>query len=167
MGRLARKVHRRGAGTDGGPRQRLRSWYVLFFQIPHLPEWLLGRSGFWALRRSLTATSLPGTFSPTDLARYRDAWSQPGALSAMVSWYRAVFGLNRGRLRRAAFRRIQAPGLILWGERDVALEVVLAEQSLAWLERGRIIRFPGATHWLHQEYPGEINRHLIRFFNDE
>jgi epoxide hydrolase 4 len=150
--------------AGGDPRQMLRSWYILFFQLPRLPEWLLSRSGFRALRRMLVATSRPGTFGPVDLTRYRDAWSRPGALPAMLGWYRTGYGPNRERLRRVAFRRLRSPGLILWGDRDVALRPELAQQSLAWLEHGRLVRFPEATHWVHQESPDEINHHLLEFF---
>src|SRR5580658_7680689 len=68
------------------PRQMLRSWYMLFFQIPRLPELLFAQNG----TRTLLRTSRPGTFSPEDLDRYREAWSQPGALTAMINWYRAL-----------------------------------------------------------------------------
>jgi epoxide hydrolase 4 len=151
--------------AGGDPRQMLRSWYVLFFQIPGLPEWLLSRSRFRGLRRMLLTTSRPGTFSPADLARYGDAWSRPGALSAMLGWYRIGFGPNPLRLRKQIFRRIGTPGLILWGDRDVALRPEMAERSLSWLEHGRLVRFPDATHWVHQEYPEEINRHLLEFLS--
>jgi epoxide hydrolase 4 len=68
------------------PRQMLRSWYMLFFQIPMLPEFLFLRDG----TRRLLRTSRKGAFSPEDLERYREAWSQPGALTAMINWYRAL-----------------------------------------------------------------------------
>ena len=66
----------------------LRSSYVAFFQLPLLPEaWL--RAGDHALLRwMLTATSRPGAFDDATLEVYRRAWSQPGALRAMLDWYR-------------------------------------------------------------------------------
>jgi pimeloyl-ACP methyl ester carboxylesterase len=82
--------------------QRRRSRYILFFQLPWLPEWRLRRNDFAGLARALTATSRRGTFSPEDLARYREAWRQPGALTAMLNWYRAACGARRAARRACA-----------------------------------------------------------------
>jgi pimeloyl-ACP methyl ester carboxylesterase len=56
------------------------------------------------------------------------------------------------------------PTLMLWGERDPALHVDLAVESLRWLDQGRLIRFPQATHWLHEDLPGEVTRLLMEHF---
>ena len=143
-------------------RQYLRSWYIGLFQIPKLPEWGLRRDDFAVMRRMLRATVRPAAFSDEDLARYVEAWSQPGALSAMLGWYRAV-GRTRQQLEasRAEFSRIAAPALILWGERDIALGVELAEASLAYLADGRLVRFPNSSHWLPAELPDEVTRHIL------
>lgn len=66
-----------------------KSWYVFFFQIPRLPEWSSRRNNYQLMARALTGSSRPGTFSADDLAEYRQAWSQPGTLTAMLNWYRA------------------------------------------------------------------------------
>ena len=70
-------------------RQLRRSQYILFFQIPLLPEWLLARDDYRALTVTLQRSSRPGAFSEDDLDRYRTAYDQPGALAGMLSWYRA------------------------------------------------------------------------------
>ncbi|MGH2524046.1 MAG: alpha/beta fold hydrolase, partial [Anaerolineales bacterium] len=149
-------------------RQLLRSWYIFFFQIPRLPEWLLSRNNFALLRQGMKASSLLGAFTDEDLDRYARAWAQPGALSAMLGWYRAVMqtGLSPSRTR-GLVHRIKVPTLILWGEHDPALEVALAEQSMAWLDDGKLIRFPEATHWVHEDLPEEITQHLLRHFGSE
>src|SRR5438270_403059 len=71
-------------------RQYMRSWYIAYFQLPRLTEWSLSRNHFALLRRGLQRTSLPGAFTDEDLERHVEAWSQPGALAAMLGWYRAV-----------------------------------------------------------------------------
>jgi len=73
------------------PRQLWRSRYVVYVQPPRLPEWLLARDDFRLLVRVLEQAR-PGTFSPADLRRYREAWSRPGAPTAMLNWYRALPG---------------------------------------------------------------------------
>src|SRR5260370_10408307 len=69
----------------------LHSWYMFFFQLPWLPEALFCAFNFRVGVRALLRSSRPGTFTPEDLAQYRSAWSQPGSLTGMVNWYRALF----------------------------------------------------------------------------
>ena len=73
------------------PRQMLRSWYGLFFQLPWLPEQVFSAANFKLGTSSLLLTSRDGTFTLDDLAHYREAWSPPGAITAMLNWYRALF----------------------------------------------------------------------------
>ncbi|MEP7359318.1 MAG: alpha/beta hydrolase, partial [Anaerolineales bacterium] len=108
-------------------RQYLRSWYIALFQIPRLPEWLLGRGDFAVLRQLRHATTRPEAFTEEDIERYASAWAQPGALAAMLGWYRAAGRSGRQVMAtRADFETIHPPTRILWGARDVALGVELA-----------------------------------------
>ncbi|GEO36248.1 alpha/beta hydrolase [Skermanella aerolata] len=140
------------------PTQMLRSWYILFFQIPGLPEALLRAGGYRMARRLLTGTSRGDAFSRHDLDHYQEAWSRPGALTAMINWYRAL--RKRRKLRS---ERVRVPTMILWGERDTALEFPLALAALRRCDQGRLFRFPNATHWLQHEEPEDVN-HLLRAF---
>ena len=76
------------------------------------------RAGDYAwLANGLTGSSRPGTFSDADLAHYRRAWSQPGALTAMLAWYRAV------RLQQPPTAlRVEVPVQVIWGDRDRFLD---------------------------------------------
>jgi pimeloyl-ACP methyl ester carboxylesterase len=74
------------------PRQMLKSWYVFFFQLPGLPEAHLKRGNWRPLCRALQKTNRPGIFTENDLDEYRRAWSEPGAIKAMINWYRACRG---------------------------------------------------------------------------
>jgi pimeloyl-ACP methyl ester carboxylesterase len=146
-------------------RQYLRSWYFLMFQIPRLPEWLLGRRDFALLRQLRHATQRPDAFTETDIERYVQSWRQPGALTAMLGWYRAARVSGRQvEETRKQFEVIQPPTLILWGERDVALGVDLAEASVSYLANGRLVRFPQSSHWLLAELPDQVNAHLLQHF---
>ena len=141
------------------PRQALKSWYVAFFQLPSLPERALSASGFWVLRRVLRRTSRAGTFSGEDFRHYREAWAEPGALTAMLNWYRAL----RLRPASAAPGRIRAPVRVIWGDRDAFLDRGLAEAGAALCDQGEIFHLPEATHWLQHEEPAAVNRLLIDF----
>jgi pimeloyl-ACP methyl ester carboxylesterase len=139
-----------------------RSWYALFFQLPGLPELLLRAHRFAAMRRMLRVSAAhPNTFTAEDLARYVEAWSQPGALTAMLNWYRAVL---QGGTRYANQERVRVPTLILWGERDIALVSDLAEMSLAYCDDGRLVRFPEASHWVQHEAAERVTSRMAAFF---
>lgn len=142
------------------PAQFLRSWYVFFFQLPRLPEAMFRRRDWQRLARALEQTSRPGTFTEADLDHYRRAWSEPGAITSMVHWYRAAL---RHPPRPMADPRVRVPTLILWGARDHFLARDLAERSLALCDAGRLEWFEGATHWVQHEEPERVNRLLIDF----
>ncbi len=143
--------------------QMRRSLYALYFQLPGLPELSL-RLGHWrgaalAMRRS----ALPQAFTDEDIAEYKQAWSQPGALTAMLNWYRAA---ARYQPHIASDMRVRVPTLILWGVKDVALTYRMARPSLDYCAKGNLIFFPEATHWLQHEEADEVNRHLVSFISN-
>ena len=144
-------------------RQFLRSWYIYFFQLPVLPERFFAAFDFRAGARALVRSSRPGTFSEDDLAQYRAAWSQSGALTAMINWYRALF---RHRVRFPD-RTVHVPTRILWGERDAFLLAEMAQQSLRYCAKGELFTFAEATHWLLHEEPARVSELLIDFFRSE
>ncbi|MFN2147109.1 MAG: alpha/beta fold hydrolase [Anaerolineales bacterium] len=141
-------------------KQRLRSGYILFFQIPWLPERLLGMNRAAGLMRLLKSSSRAGSFPGETLDLYRQAWLQPGAIAGMLAWYRAAL-----RFSRQTFlgQRIAAPTLILWGEKDVALGCEMARMSLEWCDDGRLIGFPTASHWVQHDESEAVNQHLLQF----
>jgi epoxide hydrolase 4 len=76
--------------------QALRSWYAGFFQLPWLPERLLAAADFWLLARALRdGTARRGAFDDAEIARHRATWRRPGALTAMVQFYRAALRAAR------------------------------------------------------------------------
>ncbi len=140
------------------PGQMLRSYYVGIFQIPVLPERRLSAQDGLVLRRAMTGSSRPGSFPEEDLRRYVEAWLQPGAMTAMLNWYRALV-----RLPRRPAERVRAPTLILWGRRDHALQPGLAEASLDLCDDGRIVWLPEATHWVQHDEAEAVNAALTAF----
>lgn len=145
------------------PAQLLRSWYIAAFQMPGLPETLLGLGRGRPLARSLRTTSRPGTFPEADLDEYRRAWSQPGALRAMVDWYRAGI---RARPPIPADPTIEVPVRILWGARDAFLGIGLAHAALELCRNGRLDILDDASHWLHHEEPDRVNQILLEFLDE-
>jgi pimeloyl-ACP methyl ester carboxylesterase len=141
-------------------RQLRRSWYMFFFQLPFIPETAFSAFNFRLGVRSLVRSSRPGTFSPEDLAQYRAAWSQPGALTAMINWYRAAFR-HRSKFPDST---VHVPTRILWGERDAFLLSEMAHDSLRYCDSAELYTFANASHWLQHEEPARVSELLIDFF---
>ena len=132
--------------------QRLKSWYVLAFQLPKLPE-SVAKAGNWRLPvRSMRGTSNPGTFDDEDFRRYRRAWNREGVFEAMVNWYRAVV---RDRPEPET-TRVDVPTLVIWGANDRFLEKRMAGGSVEHCADGRLLTVDGATHWVVHEEPHRV-----------
>lgn len=147
------------------PEQRKKSWYVFFFQIPFFVEWVLSRSDYRNMARMLVGSGRKSTFSRSDIEEYRKAWSQPGALTAMLNWYRSIFRNSVKYVLRGQVpaRRVKVPTLILWGRNDVALSHEMVQPSLNLCDMGRSVMFEKATHWVQHDEAEAVNKHLIEF----
>jgi pimeloyl-ACP methyl ester carboxylesterase len=146
--------------------QRKKSWYVFFFQIPWFVEWVLSKNNFEYLARTLTQSGRKNTFTEEDVAEYKKAWSQKGALTGMLNWYRAIMrrGLSSAlRRKKSAARRVQVPTLMLWGKHDVALSSEMAQPSIDLCDQGQLTFFDKATHWVQHDASEEVNQKLIEF----
>jgi epoxide hydrolase 4 len=155
------KVFGKTFNTD--PQQRRKSWYMAFFQLPFLPEFMLGLGNTNGLARALKTTSRPGTFSDADIAEYRIAWAQPGALTAMLNWYRAAF---KTPPKQQPDPRVTVPTLILWGKQDNVLKWEMAQASVELCDDGRLVYFDEATHWIAHEEPERVNTLISEFFKE-
>ncbi len=138
-------------------RQLRRSWYVALFQVPMLPERLLAARGGALVRRMFAQASLP----PDVLAIYADQVGEPGAATAMLNWYRA---LRIDRPSTAALARsIEVPTLLIWGEQDVALDLICLDGTARYVRDLTLRRLPGVSHWVQQDAPAQVNCLLRQF----
>jgi pimeloyl-ACP methyl ester carboxylesterase len=142
------------------PAQRKRNVYMLYFQLPWLPERKLAAGGHRPLRSMLRRTSRPGTFTESELERYAEAAGRPGALGGMLAWYRA--GLRRPA-PAPPHRVVEPETLILWGVDDIALGRELVEPSAARCRAAEVVWFERAGHWVQHEESVEVNRRLLAF----
>ena len=140
--------------------QKRKSWYMFFFQLPWLPEAMIRAGNWWGGVRSLQASSRPGAFSAADLDGYRQAWSQPGALTAMLNWYRAMF---RARPQPVASPKITVPTRLIWGAQDKFLGREMAQPSIELCANGRLHFIEEASHWVQHEEPEQVNKLLLDF----
>lgn len=141
-------------------RQRIRSSYVLFYRIPRLPEWCLT-----ALHgRVLSVLLSGGAFSAEDRAVYRDAICKPRAAWAGLAYYRSIAHTIKDDSNRLRGKRISAPTLVLWGERDWTLRRDLALRlDGQFTNPPRKVFFSDVGHWVIEARPDEVARAVIGF----
>lgn len=144
--------------------QLRRSWYMFFFQLPYLPETLLRMGNWELLARSMKGSSRPGTFTKDDLEMYRQAWSQPNAMTSMINWYRSSMQKPSPPPRSS---RIEVPTLVIWGAKDKFLGQEMAQPSIDLCDEGRLVLIEQATHWVQHEEPEVVNRLIDEFFRRE
>jgi epoxide hydrolase 4 len=137
-------------------RQLAKSWYIFFFQLPWIPEWLLGRNRCAAIGRAFRGMAVDKARFPDDVLRvYQDAAAEPGALTAMVNYYRALLR-SPSRTRQGA-PRIETPTLMIWGEEDTALGKELTYGTDEYVHDLTLRYLPKVSHWVQQEAPETVN----------
>jgi epoxide hydrolase 4 len=144
-------------------RQLLRSAYVYYFQLRGLAEWSLRAGRYRAMRRSLQQAPA-ATMRPEDLELYVGAWSQPGALTAMLGWYRSAFRREVRLLNRAGPQyHVSAPTCVIWGEDDVALERACNDTLARYVPDLTVHYLPETSHWVQMHRPDRVNQLLLEF----
>jgi len=146
----------------GRPRQLLKSYYMFLYQLPRVPELLLRADSWRGLQWFIETSNRPDTFTEADLKHYRDAWSQPGALTAMLNWYRALI---RRDVDDPASMEVTVPTMIIWGMQDAYLLPGMAEASAGYCDECRLEQVDDATHWVHHEVPDRVNRAVLEFLD--
>lgn len=152
------------------PRQFLRSWYAMFFQLPLLPEALFRASDYAVLERIFRRSpARPDAFTDDDVRRYKEAASRPGALTAMLNYYRSSARSlgRRGEGGAAPRRTLDRPTLVIWGERDSALSPHNLDGLERWVPELRIERLPEASHWVLADAPDRVNELMIDFLQEK
>lgn len=140
-------------------KQLRKSWYVLFFQIPWLPEWLLTLNGARAVGDAFRNMAIDKSRFPDEVLEvYKRNALQPGAARAMINWYRAAVRTG-GKLQRllAAPPILDVPTLMIWGEEDIALGKELTYRTDELVEDFTLRYLPRVSHWVQQEAPEVVN----------
>src|SRR6266436_2304698 len=144
------------------PNQLRKSWYFFFFAIPGLPEEVVHARNWHFFRHFLQDARPP--YTDEEIERYVEAWSQPGAATAMINYYRASVRQSP-KQAEAQLRPISAPTLVIWGQDDAYLGSELAEPHRDDVPNlDRVERLPDASHWVHHDQGERVNQLLIDFF---
>lgn len=141
------------------PAQFLKSWYILFFQIPALPEILLGARNGSGVARMIRGTVRDNSnFTQDAIDVYRANSCRPGGLRAMINWYRA-FVRDGGllALNRAPWPRIETPTLLIWGDDDAALSIRTIRGTEQYVSDLTLRILPGVSHFVQQEAADAVN----------
>ena len=157
--------HPAAAADNLGWAQLKKSWYILFFQIPWLPEKLLGTNnarGIGDMFRKSSSSPERFTEDVTDV--YVNNAAAPGALTAMCNYYR---GLLRGggmkRQKQLGYPSIEVPTLMVWGEEDVALTKESTYGTDKYVKELTIRYLPRVSHWVQQDAPEAVNAMIAAF----
>lgn len=142
------------------PKQALKSAYAAFFQLPAVPEAVFRANGYAMVERVFRDEPRPGAYTGEDIALYKEAIARPGALKAMINYYRAAVRHPAGESLP-----VTAPTLVVWGEDDAHLNV---ENTIGLEEHVpgvRVERLPGVSHWVPADAPEELAALVTRFLH--
>jgi|ERR1044071_6145597 pimeloyl-ACP methyl ester carboxylesterase len=150
-------------------RQALKSWYMLFFQLPRVPEWLMRARDYALVEHTFKKTvARPGTFTDEDIAIYKQALREPGALTAAINYYRAnVFSMFMKRKHaeeELSDNRIRVPTLFIYGEQDQAVMPETVRDVKSYIDAPyRELRIKQSAHWVQNEAVAEVSAALQSF----
>lgn len=142
------------------PRQLVKSWYIFLFQLPVLPEKRLSDDDFNGLRR--VYHSQKKAFEPEEIEEYIQAARRTDDMREPLNYYRAFLRANPLRTR-SYIKELPMDVLILWGDKDTALQPALADPPKKLVPNATVIHFPDAGHWVHKEVPDRVNGLLAGF----
>ena len=141
--------------------QLRKSWYIFAFQLPWLPEWVFRRNDCEAIASAFYDMAIDkSAFTQADLQAFKDAAAKPGALTAMIHYYRNVF---QDFFRSKSWKIIEIPTLMIWGENDIALGKELTYGTQEYVRDLQINYIPNCSHWVQQEQPQLVNRYMREF----
>ena len=152
------------------PAQQKASEYMLMFRTSEAEQRLAADNCDLLDRILLRDLIKRGAFTDDDRKAYLDAWTQPGALTGGLNYYRA----NRAGPAAAgetpasfavdpATLTVRVPALVIWGEKDPALLTGNLDGLDQFVPDLTIRRVPDATHWVIHEKPAEVNGYIRDF----
>ncbi|WP_213979122.1 alpha/beta hydrolase [Sphingomonas sp. dw_22] len=156
------------------PAQRAASQYIRAFRNPDLEKHIaaIGVEGFFDT--SFVKHADPALLAP-ERAAYLDEWGQPGAMTAMLNWYRAsaiqVPAMDENPERPAwidaPFPPVSQPVLVIWGMKDQALLPCQLDGLDALVPRLTIVRIADAGHFVPWEKPEAVTAAMREWLGND
>jgi len=144
--------------------QMLKSWYMFMFQFPWWPEFFLTQFDLAFLKESLCGKNggvcNKDAISSEDLEAYKYIFSQPGALTGPINYYRCAVE-NTKHFKKAS--NIKVPSLIIWGDDDHFLDSKMADAHKSFVSDLTVKHLTNCSHWTQQDEPQKVNRHMREF----
>ncbi len=140
--------------------QRAASAYMARLRGPEAEGLLLDENAA-RLRGMLDRLKRLGLSDDEDEAAYMAAWTQQGALTGALNWYRA--NPMDGDPQPYPSPLENLPVMVLWGADDGALLPALAERHRPLAPRMTLEIFEGAGHWLQRERPDAVSDRIAAF----
>ncbi len=160
------------AALAKGGAQAAASQYIEWLRQPGSED-RLAENAFDKMATLFGATMDMAWLDEARQAKYLEAWSQPGAMKAMVNWYRATplkvakpgVPIPPEDLPQmpSAQMRITMPHLLLWGAGDSALLPETRDGLDALCHDLTVVDIPGADHWILHQQPGAVAAEVMRF----
>jgi pimeloyl-ACP methyl ester carboxylesterase len=132
-------------------RQWLKSWYLIFFKFPKLPELFIRFNNYYFLRQNISQH-----LTNEEKQEYIQSWQQPHFIESALNWYRAP-------IQSIKNPNLNLPVLIIWGENDAYLGLEGARWSLDFCSNGELKVIEDASHWLMLENTTSISKSIINF----
>ena len=143
--------------------QQKASQYMAFFRSPQA-EPVLSADHYAKLVDLVMGNGLKtGSFTEVDKEEYLKAWSQPGALTGGLNYYRASHDFGSG-LSPSSYN-VNVPTLVIWGEKDSALLVSLLDGLDQYVPNLTVKVIPGASHWVIHEKPDLVIGYIEDFID--
>ncbi|XP_006006058.1 epoxide hydrolase 4 isoform X2 [Latimeria chalumnae] len=147
------------------PSQLLKFRYMFFFQVPKLPELVISLDDFGALKSAFRGRErgIQNKLTDEEIEAYLYSFSQPGALTGPINYYRNSFSNLTGKCWN-----VTVPTLLLWGEKDTYLEVGMIQYIKQYLQNTfQVLVVPGASHWVQQDQPDTVNKLMWSFLGED
>lgn len=146
--------------------QLRKSWYVLFFQLPAIPERRVARNHYAFIDRLYRAWSPRWNFSAADTAAVKKSLVHPGSLAAALGYYRAMAHSLTGQQRKESAARITVPTLVVCGEVDACV----GRDQFSGIEAGfsdqvAVQCLPGVGHFPQREASAQLSALVLEFFD--
>ncbi|GFS16996.1 epoxide hydrolase 4-like [Elysia marginata] len=141
-------------------KQRKMSWYMFFFQLPFLPELLLKVQDLKSLADIMKTTGM----DQEEIDAYKHVFSQPGALTPPINYYRASLRRVGGAVEYDLDYKM--PVLLIWGCKDTALSTIIPDEIEKENPKIAVRRIENANHFVQNHDPVAVNKIMREWLAD-